>query len=168
MMFGKRRYFLIYTSKDTVQPSSSQIVCIHQHKSQEKNQARNWRLSSYRRSYQGAVTSLVLWTDTGLLKNRLSSNFDRLRNVTQLIRLGEATTSEFLPHASATADRPICVAFGPWKAWWISALVGGRTLPSVLRAPFFVFRVKVCRGGAQVGRGASCNKVSPASTPSQR
>jgi hypothetical protein len=54
------------------------------------------------------------------------------------------------------------------KAWWISALVGGRTLPSVLRAPFFVFRVKVCRGGAQVGSGASCNKVFPASTPSQR
>jgi hypothetical protein len=32
----------------------------------------------------------------------------------------------------------------------ISALVGGRASPPVLRASFFVFRVKVCRGGAQV------------------
>jgi hypothetical protein len=31
------------------------------------------------------------------------------------------------------------------EAWWISALVGGRASPSILRAPFFVFRVKVCR-----------------------
>jgi hypothetical protein len=33
---------------------------------------------------------------------------------------------------------------------WISALVGGRALPTVLRASFLVFRVKVCRGGTQV------------------
>jgi hypothetical protein len=36
------------------------------------------------------------------------------------------------------------------EARWISALVGGRAPPLVLRASFFVFRVKVCRGGVQV------------------
>jgi hypothetical protein len=36
------------------------------------------------------------------------------------------------------------------EVWCISALVGGRAPPSVLRAPFFVFRVKVCRGGVQI------------------
>jgi hypothetical protein len=50
------------------------------------------------------------------------------------------------------------------KAWWILVLVGGRAPPPVLRALFFVFRVKVCRSGAP----ASCNKVSPASTLSRR
>jgi hypothetical protein len=34
--------------------------------------------------------------------------------------------------------------------WWISVLVGGRAPPPVLRASFSVFRVKICRGGAQV------------------
>jgi hypothetical protein len=33
---------------------------------------------------------------------------------------------------------------------WISALIGGRASPPVLRASFFVFRVKVCRSDAQV------------------
>jgi hypothetical protein len=33
---------------------------------------------------------------------------------------------------------------------WISALVSGRAPSTVLRASFFVFRVMVCRGGAQV------------------
>jgi hypothetical protein len=36
------------------------------------------------------------------------------------------------------------------EAWWISALVGGRAPPSILRASSFVFRFKVCRGGSQV------------------
>ena len=36
------------------------------------------------------------------------------------------------------------------EALWISALVGGRAPLLILRASFFVFRVKVCRGGAQV------------------
>jgi hypothetical protein len=36
------------------------------------------------------------------------------------------------------------------EARCISAFVGGRAPPPVLRASFFVFRVKVCRGGAQV------------------
>jgi hypothetical protein len=36
------------------------------------------------------------------------------------------------------------------EAWWISALVGGTALFFVLRAMFFVFRVKICRGSAQV------------------
>jgi hypothetical protein len=36
------------------------------------------------------------------------------------------------------------------EARWISALIGGRALPSVLRASFFIFKVKVCRGDAQV------------------
>jgi hypothetical protein len=36
------------------------------------------------------------------------------------------------------------------EAWWISALVGGRASSPVFRALFFVFRIKVCRGGAQV------------------
>jgi hypothetical protein len=31
------------------------------------------------------------------------------------------------------------------EEWWISALTGGRALPPILRASFFVFRVKVCR-----------------------
>jgi hypothetical protein len=29
------------------------------------------------------------------------------------------------------------------EAWWISALVGGRAPPPVLRASFFIFKVKV-------------------------
>jgi hypothetical protein len=33
---------------------------------------------------------------------------------------------------------------------WIAALVGGRAPLSALWVPFFVCRVKVCRGGAQV------------------
>jgi hypothetical protein len=33
---------------------------------------------------------------------------------------------------------------------WISTLVDARALPPILRASFFVFRVKVCRGGVQV------------------
>jgi hypothetical protein len=33
---------------------------------------------------------------------------------------------------------------------WISALVGGRAPLPILRASFLVYRVKVCRGGAQV------------------
>jgi hypothetical protein len=41
------------------------------------------------------------------------------------------------------------------EARWISALVGGRTTSPILRASFFVFRVKVCRGGAQVVVAAS-------------
>jgi hypothetical protein len=36
------------------------------------------------------------------------------------------------------------------EARWISTFVGGRAPPCLLRAPFFVFRVKVCEGGAQV------------------
>jgi hypothetical protein len=36
------------------------------------------------------------------------------------------------------------------EARWISALVGGRDLPPVLRTLFLVFRVKVYRGGVQV------------------
>jgi hypothetical protein len=36
------------------------------------------------------------------------------------------------------------------EAHWISALIGGRDSPLVLRASFFIFRVKVCRGGAHV------------------
>jgi hypothetical protein len=33
---------------------------------------------------------------------------------------------------------------------WISALIGGRAPPPVLRALFSVFRVKVCKGGVHV------------------
>jgi hypothetical protein len=36
------------------------------------------------------------------------------------------------------------------EAWWISVLVGGRASPPVLEVSFFVYRVKVCRYGAQV------------------
>jgi hypothetical protein len=36
------------------------------------------------------------------------------------------------------------------EAWWISALVSARALPTILRALFFVFMVEVCRSGAQV------------------
>jgi hypothetical protein len=36
------------------------------------------------------------------------------------------------------------------EAWWISALVGGRAPFLILRASFFAFRVKVCRGGARM------------------
>jgi hypothetical protein len=36
------------------------------------------------------------------------------------------------------------------EAWWISVLIGGRAPPSVLRALFFIFRVKVCKGEVQV------------------
>jgi hypothetical protein len=31
------------------------------------------------------------------------------------------------------------------EAWWISAIVGGKAPPLVLRTPFSVFKVKVCR-----------------------
>jgi hypothetical protein len=41
------------------------------------------------------------------------------------------------------------------ETWWISTLVGGRALPPVLRVLFFVFRVKVYKGGAQVVVAAS-------------
>jgi hypothetical protein len=51
------------------------------------------------------------------------------------------------------------------EAWWISALVGGRAPPSVLRAPFFIFRVKVCRGGAQVVAAAPRAIRSPRFQP---
>jgi hypothetical protein len=36
------------------------------------------------------------------------------------------------------------------EAWWISALFGERAPPPILRASFSIFRIKVCRGGAQV------------------
>jgi hypothetical protein len=36
------------------------------------------------------------------------------------------------------------------EARWISVLVGGRALPLILRDSFSIFRVKVCRDGAQV------------------
>jgi hypothetical protein len=36
------------------------------------------------------------------------------------------------------------------EARWISALVGGRAPSLVLRASFFAFRVKVCRGGVRM------------------
>jgi hypothetical protein len=48
---------------------------------------------------------------------------------------------------------------------WISVLVGGRAPPSVLRASFSVFRVKVCRGGAQVVVAAPCAIRSPRLQP---
>jgi hypothetical protein len=51
------------------------------------------------------------------------------------------------------------------KAWWISVLVGRRTPPSVLRAPFFVFRVKVCRDDAQVVMSAPHAIRSPRLQP---
>jgi hypothetical protein len=42
------------------------------------------------------------------------------------------------------------------EAWWISAFVGGRAPSPLLRTSFFVFRVKVCRYGAQVVVAATC------------
>jgi hypothetical protein len=48
---------------------------------------------------------------------------------------------------------------------WISVLVGGRAPLPVLRASFFVFRVKVCRGGAQVVVAASRAIRSPRLQP---
>jgi hypothetical protein len=51
------------------------------------------------------------------------------------------------------------------EARWISALVGGRAPPPVLRAPFFVFKVKVCRGGAQVVVAVPCAIKSPRLQP---
>jgi hypothetical protein len=44
---------------------------------------------------------------------------------------------------------------------WISALVGGRAPPPILRALFFVFRVKVYRGGVQMVAAASHAIRSP-------
>jgi hypothetical protein len=51
------------------------------------------------------------------------------------------------------------------EAWWISVLISGRAPPSVLRALFFVFRVMVCRGGAQVVVAASRAIRSPRLQP---
>jgi hypothetical protein len=36
------------------------------------------------------------------------------------------------------------------EARWILALIGGRAPSLVLRASFFAFRVKVCRGSVQM------------------
>jgi hypothetical protein len=47
------------------------------------------------------------------------------------------------------------------EARWISALIGGRAPPPVLRALFFVFRVKVCRDGAQMVMAAPHSIRSP-------
>jgi hypothetical protein len=51
------------------------------------------------------------------------------------------------------------------EARWTSALVGGRAPSSVLRASFFVPRVKVCRGGTQVVVAASRAIRSPQLQP---
>jgi hypothetical protein len=48
---------------------------------------------------------------------------------------------------------------------WISFLVGGRAPPPILRALFFIFRVKVCRGGAQVVVATPCAIRSPRYQP---
>jgi hypothetical protein len=41
------------------------------------------------------------------------------------------------------------------EARWISVLIGGRASPPILRASFFVFRLKVCRDDVQVAVVAS-------------
>jgi hypothetical protein len=51
------------------------------------------------------------------------------------------------------------------EARWISTFVGGRALSPVLRASFFVFKVKVCRGGAHMVMAASCAIRSPLLQP---
>jgi hypothetical protein len=51
------------------------------------------------------------------------------------------------------------------EAHWISALIGGRDSPLVLRASFFIFRVKVCRGGAHVVVAAPRTIRSPQLQP---
>jgi hypothetical protein len=51
------------------------------------------------------------------------------------------------------------------EAQWISILVGERASSPVLRAPFFVFKVKVCRGGAHVVVVASRTIISPRLQP---
>jgi hypothetical protein len=51
------------------------------------------------------------------------------------------------------------------EARWISALIGGRASSPVLRALFFIFRVKVCRGGAQMVMAAPCTISSPQLQP---
>jgi hypothetical protein len=51
------------------------------------------------------------------------------------------------------------------EARWISVLVDGRAPPSVLRALFFIFRVKVCRGGVQVVVVVPCAIRSPRLQP---
>jgi hypothetical protein len=51
------------------------------------------------------------------------------------------------------------------ETWWILAFVGGRAPSSLLRA-FFVFRVEVCRDGAQVVVAATpCAIRSPCLKP---
>jgi hypothetical protein len=63
---------------------------------------------------------------------------------------------------------------GLWamEAWWISALVGGRALPPILEASFFVFRVKVCGGDVQVvvamPRVTRSLRLQPISTATSR
>jgi hypothetical protein len=69
---------------------------------------------------------------------------------------------------------PMC-HFGPsrqnhtrtWamEARWISALAGGRALPPVLRALFFVYRVKVCGSDTQVEVAAPSAIRSPRLQP---
>jgi hypothetical protein len=64
-------------------------------------------------------------------------------NETLRPRPGDTQRSDLiLTPDGVAADRPISVAFGPWRC------AGSR--PTVLRASFPVFRVKVCRGGPQV------------------
>jgi hypothetical protein len=51
------------------------------------------------------------------------------------------------------------------EARWISALIGGRAPPPILRDSFFVFRVKICRGDVQVVVAASRAIRSPRLQP---
>jgi hypothetical protein len=51
------------------------------------------------------------------------------------------------------------------EAWWISVLVDGRALPPVLSVLFFIFRVKVYRGGTQVVVAAPRTIRSPRLQP---
>jgi hypothetical protein len=51
------------------------------------------------------------------------------------------------------------------EARWISALAGGRALPPVLRALFFVYRVKVCGSDTQLEVAAPSAIRSPRLQP---
>jgi hypothetical protein len=51
------------------------------------------------------------------------------------------------------------------EARWISPFVSGRALSPILRATFFVFRVKVCKGDAQVVVAAPRTIRSPRLQP---
>jgi hypothetical protein len=99
--------------------------------------------------------STISWHHAAQLTSNVSIFFLTKRRT--FCQLGRSVTrgDRRLPRSHLTCLPPapqIAHLCGLWamETRWISVLVGGRAPPPVFRASFFVFRVRVCRGGAQV------------------